>query len=230
MFVSSSSLNLNQQHNYLFTMSSTVIDTMCQDCATIQQDGISSEQLEVNATMCQACKDVALFKQPPPNEDCPICLMPVPFMSTGSKYKSCCGKIICSGCIHAVNKMKGETKCPFCRVPDPESEEEIRGRIKKRVEMDDAEAIYCLGCYYYNGELGFPQDWDKALELWHRAGELGDESAYYNIGSVYYYGRGVENDFEKLSITGSWQLWGEMQWQGTTLAPLKTMQEISISH
>ena len=43
----------------------------------------------------------ALFKQPPINEDCPICFLRLPSMDTGWKYMSCCGKIICSGCIHA---------------------------------------------------------------------------------------------------------------------------------
>ena len=43
----------------------------------------------------------------------------------------------------------------------------------KRMEADDANAIHSFGCYYYNEELGFPQSYDKALELWHRAGELG---------------------------------------------------------
>ena len=37
---------------------------------------------------------------------------------------------------------------------------------KKRVEMDDAEAIYNLGCYYRDGRRGLPQDLDKALGLW----------------------------------------------------------------
>ena len=43
----------------------------------------------------------ALFKQPPINEDCPICFLRLPSMDTGWKYMSCCGKMLCSGCIHA---------------------------------------------------------------------------------------------------------------------------------
>ena len=113
----------------------------CDDCG---EDASFGTQL-----MCQACRDKHeenLFQSPPPNEDCPICFLPVPFMSTGSKYVSCCGKMICSGCIHAVNKMKGGAKCPFCRVTLPRSDEELNERIMKRVEMDDAEAMYTLGC------------------------------------------------------------------------------------
>ena len=41
----------------------------------------------------------ALFNQPPPKEDCPICMLLLPPLSTGYTYSSCCGKIICSGCI-----------------------------------------------------------------------------------------------------------------------------------
>ena len=52
---------------------------------------------------------------------------------------------------------------------------------KKRMEVDDAEAIYTLGCCYYNGRRGLPQDLDKALELWHRAGELGSVESYITI-------------------------------------------------
>ena len=118
-------------------------------------------------------------------------------MGTGWKYQTCCGKMICSGCLHAVDKMKGETKCPFCRVPDPTSEEEFIERVKKRVEMDDANGIYSLGCYYYNGERGFPQDHSKALKLFHRAGGLGSAESYYNVGCAYYFGRGVERDIKK---------------------------------
>ena len=45
-----------------------------------------------------ALHDIELFKQLPPNEDCPICLLPLPLLGSGIVYKSCCGKIICCGC------------------------------------------------------------------------------------------------------------------------------------
>ena len=175
-------------------MSSNIVDIMCQDC---RGQNVISSGLFGGHTMCQSCKDIALFKKPPPNEECLICFLTLPSLSTGWRYQTCCGKIICGGCVHAVDKMKGGTKCPFCRVPVPESSEETVRRMKKRVEMDDAEAIFNIGCYYYNGERGFPQDWDKALELWHRAAELGCASANNNIGCAYDYGNGVERDIEK---------------------------------
>ena len=61
----------------------------------------------------------------------------------------------------------------------------------------DAEAIYRLG-YNREGEEGLPQDDAKALELWHRAAELGYSMAYGDIGWAYLHGRGsVEVDKKK---------------------------------
>ena len=146
--------------------------------------------------------DEKLFKMPPLNEDCPICMLPLPSLHTGSKYRSCCGKRICSGCIHAVEKRDGGVGlCPFCRTPGPPTNEE-GGReavkqIKKRMEINDAYAIYGLGCCYDDGRYGIPQDYAKALELWHQAAELGHASSHYNIGAAYYAGNGVERDEKK---------------------------------
>ena len=110
--------------------------------------------------------DEALFKQPPRNEDCPICFLRLPSLDTGWKYKynSCCGKIICSGCIHAPiydnNGSKVEKKCPFCRAAAHTSEEILK-RNKKRVEMGDAQAIYNLGCCYAEGIHGCQKIWTR---------------------------------------------------------------------
>ena len=142
--------------------------------------------------------DEQLFKQPPLKEDCPICFLPLPSMDTGSKYKICCGKDICSGCTHAVRlRSNGVSLCPFCRTPSHTSNEEGIERLKKRVEAGDAKAIFTLGCCYSKGEFGLPQDHTKALELWHKAGDLGYARAYFNIGIAYDTGRGVERDKKK---------------------------------
>ena len=146
--------------------------------------------------------DEALFKQPPQDEDCPICFLRMPSLWTGRKYQECCGKEICSGCIHAPvydnqgNKVAGE-KCPFCRIPAFTSDEEMIERNDKRIETKDAIAIYGLGCCYDEGLHGLPQNYTKALELWHHAGELGHSGAYFNIGCAYQNGIGVQKDVEK---------------------------------
>ena len=141
-------------------------------------------------------RDEALFKQPPQNEDCPICFLRLPTLSSGWRHRTCCGKRICSGCIHAVNKMDAERKCPFCRVPTPTEQDGIK-QITKRAETGDAEAITGLGYLYWRGSDGLPQDFERALELWHRAAELGHAGAYNNIGYSYWNGRGVERDEKK---------------------------------
>ena len=134
--------------------------------------------------------DEKLFKQPPPlYGDCPICFLRLPSLRTGSTYYSCCGKLICNGCANAPvydnqgNEVDNE-KCPFCRTPSPESKKEARDREKIRAEALDAIAIYNVGAYHFHGDAGFPQDYDKALELWNKAGELGDALAYFSIGNA----------------------------------------------
>jgi len=109
---------------------------------------------------------------------------------------------VCSGCVHAFRSRvtkKEHDVCPFCRTPPPKSYEEIIKRFEKRLNMDlnDTDAIYNMGCYYARGQLGLPQNQAKALELWHRAGELGHATAYYSIGGAYMNGRGVEIDKKK---------------------------------
>ena len=90
-----------------------------------------------------------------------------------------------------------EEKCPFCRTPNPRSDEEYNERLMKRVEVGEAHAIYTLGNYYRNGEDGFPKDYTKALELFVRAGELGCAKGYCNVGYAYENGEGAEIDKKK---------------------------------
>ena len=145
--------------------------------------------------------DEKLFTQPPPEEDCPICMIRLPTLATGLTYMHCCGKSICRGCVHAfqsrITKDEDEI-CPFCRAPIPTSVQEITKRLEKRMEMNDADAICNLGFLYFDGGVrGVPRNVVKALELWHRAAELGNAMAYYGIGSAYKDGRGVDADHEK---------------------------------
>ena len=153
----------------------------------------------------KACKkraaelhDIKLFKQPPPPEDCPICMLPLPTLLSGWKYKSCCGKRICSGCIIAVRIRDSIGLCPFCRTPTPSmTSEEAVQQVKKRVEIGDAEAMHNLGGIFSEGMYGMRQDMNKALELFHRAGELGHTDSYNGIGVAYDLGNGVERDEDK---------------------------------
>ena len=81
-------------------------------------------------------QDETLFKQPPPKDDCPICFLRFPSLETGSIYLSCCGRVICSGCAHApLHDEEGnvvtEEPCPFCRTPDPATDDEAVKRLNE---------------------------------------------------------------------------------------------------
>ena len=141
--------------------------------------------------------DEALFKQPPPTDECPICLVPLPLLESANVYHSCCGKTICCGCVFAMITEDLHCLCPFCRAPSHTSDGELIESLKKRVEANDAEAMRNLASYYYQGDLGLPQDYDMAMELCHRAGELGCARSYYNIAELYRSGVGVERDLKK---------------------------------
>ena len=166
--------------------------------------------------------DDKLFKQPPPLEDCPICMILLPKLDSGQTYMACCGKVICSGCVHAFRSRvtkKEHDVCPFCRAPP----EEYMKRLKKRIDLNDSIAMDQMGCHYAEGLYGLPQNDVKALEFWHRAGELGHTTSFHNVGLAYELGRGVETDrnmathsFELAAISGDADArhnLGYMEWQ-----------------
>ena len=144
-----------------------------------------------------------LFKEPPSQfGDCPICFLPIPSLESGRRYMTCCGKMICSGCVHAPiydhqGNYLGNIKCVFCRSLVPATEREANEINEKRVQAGDPIAIYLRGNHYRDGTVGFEQDMDKALELYHCAAKLGYPKAFLNIGTAYHFGNGVEVDKKK---------------------------------
>ena len=145
--------------------------------------------------------DEELFiKEPPPPEECPICMLPPPLYddnTTGITFHSCCGKEICDGCEYAMEESGAKDLCPFCKAPPAISPDEEVGRVKKLMEKGNTYAFNQLASYYADGTYGMPQDWEKANELYRKAGELGYAGAYFNLGNSYFAGRGVEIDKKK---------------------------------
>ena len=154
--------------------------------------------------------DDKLFADPPPKDECPLCMQPMPNHSNAigdcgpsRTYNVCCGTTICDGCTeHFLDNMEsGDLKdcCPFCRVSIPKTNEELAERVKNRVKEkeNDAEAWYLLASFYCSGRQGLPMDRNKALELWKRAAELGSTRAHWDLGVTYYYGKGVDKDHRK---------------------------------
>mmetsp|Transcript_34174 Transcript_34174/g.62919 ORF Transcript_34174/g.62919 Transcript_34174/m.62919 type:complete len:300 (+) Transcript_34174:248-1147(+) len=147
--------------------------------------------------------DEALFQEPPPKDDCPICFLPLWFGTENRIYQPCCGKVLCNGCVYAVeaeinNSLRNiQPHCPFCRTPICTSNEELIERCTKRMEANDAEAFMILGCHYHEGEMGLPKDLKKSIGPLLRASELGSLHAHYHLGQAYYDGEGVEKDMKK---------------------------------
>jgi len=155
----------------------------------------------------KACKervaelfDEKLFKQPPPDEDCPICYLRLPIEEDQRTYQLCCGKILCDGCVHAHSVAAADTEketCVFCRTEAPSSDEVLIERVKKRVKANDAQAICNLGSYYELGTMGLRQDHAKALELYHKSARLGNNIAHFNLSLCYQTGDIGEKDTRK---------------------------------
>ena len=210
------------------TLENDVSTSLCANCGKGEEAGINLKactacrlvkycnrecQIAHRPQHKKACKkraaelhDIELFKQPPPMEDCPICMVRLPTLESGTTYMVCCGKLMCCGCIHAFKSRSARRKdniCPFCRTLPPNSVEEKIKMYEKRSDMNDVEAIFHLGAYYDRGMHGFPQNRNKALELWHRAGELGHAASYHEIGAAYKFGNGVEVDLKKNIHSGN---------------------------
>lgn len=121
----------------------------------------------------------------------------MPIDAGHSAFMVCCGKEICNGCIIAMFESEGKDLCAFCRTPPSNSDNEIVRGLKKLMDDGNAHGFYLLAGHYYDGTMGMPQDYQKANELYLKAGELGCARGYFNLGQVYDSGTGVEVDKKK---------------------------------
>ena len=141
--------------------------------------------------------DEQLFKEPPPREECPICMLLLPINSSQTLFKTCCGKTICDGCVYVMMISEGKDLCPYCRTPKATSDKEHVERVKKLMDKGNAAAYSTFGGWYDDGDMGLTQNRAKAVELDLKAGELGCADGYYNLGTAYRDGNGVEIDLKK---------------------------------
>ena len=101
---------------------------ICNRCKMVKYCNVSCKKKHKSKHKKKCDRRVAelqeevLFKDHPPNEDCPICVLPLPLDDVGSTFQPCCGKLICIGCIVSMmkeDKRKGKKKfedhiCAFC--------------------------------------------------------------------------------------------------------------------
>jgi tetratricopeptide (TPR) repeat protein len=137
--------------------------------------------------------DNKLFTEPDGSHygECPLCFLPMPIDPDKSTFYSCCSKLVCDGCDYANDINNGGDRCPFCREPVA-NKEENKKRTMKRIKANDPAAMCYMGTILY-----FEGDHDKAVEYWTKAAELGDADAHYQLSVMYRKGRGVEKDKEK---------------------------------
>ena len=129
-------------------------------------------------------------------DDCPICQLPLPLDWKQSRFRVCCMKMVCNGCIIAAG-MRGMEDCPFCRTPMPEEDSQLLAMIQKRVDAGDPVAVWHLGNKYRFGQNGLKKDVTMAVELYERAAELGATEAHNNLGVLYEEGKEVVQDMDK---------------------------------
>ena len=208
-------------------MSSGTADTTCANCGTGEEDEnklkacTACKLVRYCSRDCQkahwprhkkACKkraaelrDQELLKDHPESEECPICMIALPVDPDQVMFKACCGKTICCGCIHAQTKedinngkeFKYLAVCPFCRAPQPETDEELVALLEKGMEKNFDDAYDILALSYMNGDMGLPKDLTRARELFMKAVELGNTSACAQLGEIYRVGNGVKTDLKK---------------------------------
>jgi hypothetical protein len=126
-------------------------------------------------------------------------------------YSGCCGKTVCGGCYHqhrikaneanAKREQKKQPplpeKCAFCRTTLPDDEEYL-AQLRKRVELNDPDALYVLASNYGGGGLGLPVDQTKCIELLRESADLGNPYAQYHLGDYHRNGQmGLEQNEEE---------------------------------
>ena len=188
------------------------LDAAADQLASLSVSGeTKGEHKNENATRPNAdmlADDPDLWKPGHPPEDCPVCMMPLPIANDESAYFPCCGKVICSACVHEsrrahniINSKRAkkdltpvEKTCAFCRTPYCYGND-ANELCLIQMEKGDHMAFFYMAGAYRDGTDDLPKDESNALELLLRAAELGSPGALAFLGDVYEKGDlGVKTD------------------------------------
>jgi TPR repeat protein len=78
----------------------------------------------------------------------------------------------------------------------PEQQEGMQDILTK-ARAGEAESLFFLGNYYFDGKYGFPGNFAKGIACWQLAAAQGHVSAIWNLGNAYYNGNGVKRSVRK---------------------------------
>jgi len=187
----------------------------CTACQSVWYCGVQC-QIDHRKAHKKECKrikrELGMWKPPHPTEECPVCLVNLPLLSKKASYWACCGQTVCQACkaeteraLNITNRKRKDKKlppmkdsCAFCRVPVHTNYSEMIKSLEERVGKGDLNAMAALTGYYRDGLYGLVRDEAKALELLHRAADLGFPEAIRNLGCCFLLGDlGVIRDEEK---------------------------------
>eukprot|EP00984_Skeletonema_dohrnii_P015736 scaffold6862_cov92-Skeletonema_dohrnii-CCMP3373.AAC.2 len=173
----------------------------CDACDLVRycSDECKEDHLPQHEAMCKEraaeLRDKILFRQPDGTHrgDCPICFLHLSLDIQRAMMQTCCSKLICDGCAFANQKRELEEKlqaaCAFCRSHLPNTQEEADKNKMKRAKANDPVAMRHVGQKHC--EEG---DYERAIEYWTKAAELGGVEAHLDLACMYVEGKGVEKD------------------------------------
>ena len=145
----------------------------------------------------------------PEREECPICFIMMPIDARERTFRSCCGVVICNGCIvsQGISSLEGEgnendpideaTTCPFCRSTQPPDDRCGFEEAMELAKNGRPQAIAYIGRITFDGVQGVRQDKAKGIRWFHRASKAGSPTAAYNLGTCYMRGDGIGRNTDK---------------------------------
>jgi len=187
----------------------------CTACKSVWYCGVTC-QIDHRKAHKKECKrikkELEMWKPPPPTEECPVCLVPLPLQNSKATYWPCCGQTVCNACKAETDRALNitnieryakklppmESSCAFCRVSNHKRDSELIKRMEGRVAKGDLKAMVSLAGMYRDGEHGLARDETKTLELYHRAAALDCPNALLWLGTCFLEGElGLIQDLEK---------------------------------
>ena len=141
-----------------------------------------------------------LFEQPDSCfGDCPICCLPLSINPEDSIMMCCCCNVICKGCNYSAMlreaKQSLDHRCPFCREPSADDDEESEKWALERSKKNDPAALCHVGI-----TLNKKGDYEASFEYLEKAAEMGVAMAHFELSCMYHHGNQFVKKDEKKEI------------------------------